>query len=105
MWTIKNNIIPFKGFKAITIFPFVFVRKDAKYTTVDARHECIHGKQQVEMLVLPFLLWYLIEWAIKSIKKGKSAYHDISFEREAYTNEKDVTYLSNRSWYAWINYL
>jgi hypothetical protein len=36
------------------------------------------------MLILPFYLWYLGEWAIKSIIKGKSAYDDISFEKEAY---------------------
>lgn len=33
MKTVYNNIIPFKGSKAITIYPFVFVRKSASFST------------------------------------------------------------------------
>ena len=102
MWTIKNNIIPFKGFKILTIWPFIFVRKDAKIQPKDMTHEEIHGQQQKEMLLLPFYLWYLTEWAVKSIVKGKSAYRDISFEKEAYNNQLDAEYPKKRKHYEWF---
>lgn len=34
MKVIYNNLIPFKGYKAINIFGLVFVRKEAKFTEV-----------------------------------------------------------------------
>lgn len=38
MKVIYNNLIPFKGYKAINIFGLVFVRKGAKFTEVDYNH-------------------------------------------------------------------
>lgn len=38
MKVIYNNLIPFKGYKAINIFGLVFVRKGAKFTEVDYTH-------------------------------------------------------------------
>ena len=35
MKVIYNNIIPFKGYKAINLLGLVFVRKGAKFTEVD----------------------------------------------------------------------
>lgn len=54
---IKNKWIPFKGFTAMAIFPFIFVRKDwseSKYTGSEEyqntiRHEKIHHAQQMEV--------------------------------------------------------
>lgn len=39
MKVIYNNLIPFKGYKAINIFGLVFVRKGAKFTEVDYNHD------------------------------------------------------------------
>jgi len=44
MKVVKNNIIPFKGYKAITIWPFIFVREEGSFDEVDLNHENIHGK-------------------------------------------------------------
>lgn len=38
MKVIYNNIIPFKGYKAINLLGLVFVRKGAKFTEVDYNH-------------------------------------------------------------------
>ena len=54
--------------------------------TKGRKHEKIHIAQQKEMLVIPFYLWYFIEWLVRLFKKG-NAYQNISFEREAYVNE------------------
>jgi hypothetical protein len=91
---IKNKIIPFGRFTAITIWPFVFYKKLGKYTR---NHEAIHGRQQLELLVIPFYVIYIIE----AIFKG---YRNISFEREAYCNDDNDNYLKNRKPYAmWRN--
>lgn len=109
MITIKNNIIPFKGFTALTLWPFIFVRKDSEkyYTDIVNRHETIHGEQQKEMLILLFLVWYGIEWLVKLCYYGNAmtAYKNISFEREAYQNQNDLAYLDIRKHYSWIKYL
>ena len=109
MKKIYSNIIPPAGYKAITIWPFLFIRKKAaaRFNDVDERHEYIHGEQQKEMLIVFFYLWYGIEWLIRCIQYGnaKTAYKNICFEREAYANETDVIYLDTRKHYAWFKYL
>jgi hypothetical protein len=70
-------------------------------------HERIHLKQQLELLILPFYVIYLIEFAIRYIrlKDFKSAYLNISFEQEAYENDQNEDYLLSRKFYNWIIYL
>lgn len=104
---IFNNVIPFRGYKAITIWPFVFVRskyEDGGMSDKDIRHETIHLRQQAELLVVFFYIWYICEWLIRLFQKG-NAYRNISFEREAYANEADENYLTHRKHYAWIHYI
>lgn len=108
MITIKNNIIPFKGYLAMCIFPFIFVRKDARaLKTTDINHETIHGKQQIEMLWVLFFLWYIIEWLIRLIqyRNAITAYKNISFEREAYYHQAEAGYLEIRKPYSFIKYI
>ncbi len=66
-------------------------------------HERIHIRQQVELLVLPFYVLYLIEYAIGLIKyrNRKNAYMNISFEREAYQHDADMDYLKKRKLWGW----
>ena len=108
MKIIYNNIIPFKGYKAMCVFPFIFVRKDAHSLTVnDINHEKIHGKQQKETLFLLFYLLYGIEWIIKVVyyHNINTAYKNVSFEREAYDNQGDITYLDKRKLFSWVKYI
>lgn len=106
---IYNNILPPRGYKAITLYPFVFVRKKTRhpFTDVDRNHEEIHGRQYKEMLWIGFLLWYVIEYLIRLVQyhNRNKAYHNISFEREAYANQGNLDYLKTRKHYAWIKYL
>ena len=109
MITVKNNIIPLKGFTALTLWPFVFVRKDKEqfYTHSVERHETIHGEQQKEMLIVFFLLWYVVEWLFKVVyyRNPMTAYKNISFEREAYSNQNAPAYLDCRRHYSWFKYI
>lgn len=103
MKVIYNNIIPFPGFKAINLFGVLFVRKGCTMSEMDINHEMIHTFQMKEMGYVLFYLWYLVEWLIKLVKLGDSnkAYRAISFEREAYGNEKNLKYTTTRAKYAW----
>lgn len=97
-----------KRFIGFTLFPFVFLsQKEYKKDLVLVNHEKIHIRQQIEMLVLPFLLWYFFEFFIRWIvlKDKNRAYRNISFEREAYSNEKDLDYLKKRPFWAFKKYL
>lgn len=70
-------------------------------------HERIHLQQQLEMLILPFYLWYCIEFLLRLIQTGdrSRAYRNISFEREAYDHQHDLLYLKSRSFWSFLKYL
>ncbi len=104
MKIIRNKYIPFQGYKAINLFGILFVRGNARISERTIRHEAIHTAQMKEMLYIGFYLWYFIEWLIRLFMKG-NAYRNTSFEREAYSNEKDLRYLDNRKRFAWIKYI
>lgn len=97
-----------RGFRGLTFYPFVFIAdKDDKLNKVFINHEKIHIRQQLELLILPFYLWYFVEYLFRLIqyKDRKQAYFNISFEREAYKNEKDLNYLKQRSFWKFLNYI
>lgn len=104
MLIIRNKVIPFKGFKAINLFGILFVRENAKLDAKTINHEEIHTAQMKEMLYIFFYLWYVIEWIIRLFGKG-NAYRKVSFEKEAYNNQDDVTYLTKRKHYNWLKEL
>lgn len=101
MKVIYNNIIPFSGFKAINIFGIVFARKGEVISKSTLNHEAIHTAQMRELLYVGFYFLYFTEWIIK-LFMYKDAYSNISFEREAYSNQEDVEYLTKRKRYAWF---
>lgn len=105
MKVIINNIIPFKGYDATTLFPFIFARRELSNVTYN--HECIHAEQQKELLIIFFLFLYIIEYFVKLIItfNHSRAYESISFEQEAYKFEKDNLYRYNRKHYNWIKYI
>lgn len=69
-------------------------------------HEKIHLRQQLELLILPFYILYLINYLFNLIiyKKHDLAYRKIIFEQEAYLHDADLKYLKNNSWYGWIKW-
>ena len=104
---LHNKYIPFGSYLAINLFGFIVVKKGCRMRWSDINHEWIHTRQQVEMLWIPFYIWYAIEWLIKLVKyrNMRRAYYNISFEREAYMNQYDIKYLRRRRWYSWMRYL
>lgn len=91
---------PYGNFCAISLFGTMYVKgksgrrkksmichPERYYRLVE--HERTHWEQQKEMLVLPFFIWYGVEWFFKLFTEGK-AYKNVSFEREARDNELDT---------------
>jgi hypothetical protein len=94
------SLFPIAG---ITLAPFgiYILEKQIKSSRI-INHEKIHWQQQLEMLIIFFYLWYLIEWFIKLFTCFGNAYKSLSFEREAYDNEYNLKYLETRKHFAWI---
>lgn len=97
-----------KRFSGITLWPFIFLKKAIlKSDAVFINHERIHLRQQVEMLVVLFYIWYGIEYLVRLVqfKNKHIAYKNISFEREACMNENQLEYLQKRNFWAFLSYL
>lgn len=105
---IKAKFLIPRGYLGITIFPFIILLND--YCCRDLvliNHERIHLKQQLELLVILFYVWYGVEFLIKLIiyRNRDLAYHNISFEREAYDNDTNLLYIQKRPNWAFLKYL
>nr|WP_026753903.1 hypothetical protein [Sediminibacter sp. Hel_I_10] len=97
-----------KGYVGLTIFPFIILKYEhLKTDAVLMNHERIHLKQQLELLILPFFIWYFLEFIVRLVqfRKWNTAYRNISFEREAYKNEQNLKYLPSRSLLSFLKYL
>ena len=97
-----------KRYKGITIYPFVIVTQEEDgRNAVLLNHERIHIRQQLEMLVFPFFVWYFLEFFIRLIlyRNWKKAYYNISFEKEAYLHDDNAEYLENRKLYSFFIYI
>jgi hypothetical protein len=110
---IGNYWILGKEINGITLFPFVFLRKSYVDRLADwnlkilINHESIHLKQQAELGVVFFYVWYFLEFCIRVVLIGNTdaAYRRICFEKEAYENERDLEYLSKRKFWAFLKYI
>ena len=103
-----KNLSWFISIGGITLFPYIILKEKYRGNAHRIiRHESIHIKQQGEMLIIPFYIFYILEFAFKLFIYGnlRDAYMNISFEREAYSNETDVSYLETRKSWSWIKYL
>ena len=129
MIIIRNNFIPFKGFLAMNILGFLFVREEVVLDYEIINHEAIHTVQQYEILALSAIAaliasniyaswWYLLivlvmpialyvlAWLIAlALPPYDSAYKDSPFEREAYANQHNPMYLATRPPFAWWQHI
>lgn len=86
------------GIRALAFFPFIIIPNSTIIDDELINHERIHLRQQLELLIIPFYVWYVIAlW-----RKG---YYGISFEREAHLNDSDLEYLKKRKPYSFIKYI
>ena len=97
-----------KNFDGITIWPFVIVRHQVlQKDSVFLNHERIHLRQQIEMLIIFFYLWYGLEFLIRWISYGNRniAYRNISFECEAYAFENQLHYIEKRTFWSFLKFI
>jgi len=105
----------FKGFvltvsflwvDGMALFPFILSRRSSP-GKVFLNHECIHLRQQLELGVLLFYFWYIVEYLVQlAVRRDHlAAYYNISFEREAYRNERNTEYLTNRKFWSFMRYI
>lgn len=106
-WRYPVLVVPSLPASGMALFPFILVKEKAlKFDQVIIRHEIIHLRQQLELLVLPFYFFYLINYLYNRIlfQNHHKAYMNIVFEREAYANDTVTDYLTKRKFFSWISY-
>lgn len=105
MIVIQSKYLVPKGYSAWAVFPFIMARDEPG--PVLLHHERIHLRQQLEMLLLPFFVWYVVEFLVRWLqgRNGVAAYRSISFEREAYAFESHPGYLKERKFWAFLEFL
>lgn len=104
-WTVILKHLPAN---AMAIYPFMlFKHHSQKDNPLLIRHEKIHFRQQLELLILPFYVLYLLFYLYNLVKYKQHhiAYLQICFEKEAYANEQNLNYLNQRKRYAWYKFL
>lgn len=102
------NFLTFNFANAIALFPFVIIKMDDKLVNKTMiNHEKIHLRQQLELLIIGFYILYIVEFFIHylRLRNRVKAYLNISFEREAYSNEENPEYLKFRKNWSFLKYL
>lgn len=95
------------NYVGLALWPFILLKSPVlKDDAVLLNHERIHLRQQLELLVLPFYVWYVLEWCYHFIHLGDGyrAYRAISFEKEAYSQERNLNYLAERRLWSFFRY-
>lgn len=108
MFFVVNKYLLRRHFVGITLWPFIVMRTaNLQEDRVFINHEKIHIRQQAEMMVIFFFLWYFFEYLFRLLQYRDRyiAYLNISFEREAYTRELELDYLKKRSFWSFLAYL
>ncbi len=99
--------LPFLPAAGMAIFPFVLIKyASLKKDRQLINHELIHIRQQLELLIIPFFVLYFLNYLINLIRyqNHDEAYRNIIFEREAYSNDSNLSYLEKRRFSSWIKY-
>lgn len=102
----SKYLVP-KGYAAIAVYPFIILREcRLKQQIKLLNHERIHLRQQAELLIIAFYILYAVEYLVRLLmyRSHTKAYRNISFEREAYTNEGDGNYLLSRRFWNFTKY-
>lgn len=108
MIIVCQTLLKKTNFSGITLFPFILLKhKELKNNKILLNHEKIHLRQQLELAIIFFYLWYITEFIYWYTQYGKwyIAYRKISFEREAYAQESRLDYLQHRKFWNFWKYL
>jgi hypothetical protein len=107
MWIVSRTLLDIltlrnRKVSAMALWPFIiFADKASRDNPVIINHEKIHHRQQLELLIVPYYIWYFLEYWVAMFGNGfihQQSYMSISFEKEAFAMEKDPGYLKRRKW-------
>lgn len=101
-------ICPWLPANAMALYPFMlFKNRSLKENKGIIYHEKIHFYQQLELLIIPFYVLYILNYLINLLryKNHHQSYLNICFEKEAYSNDHDYSYLNHRRLYSWLRFL
>ena len=127
-WIARHILL--SGYSTITITAWVLTKykNEEDMPQYVRNHESIHIRQWSECMIASgiiilalalfanisvwwlllsigmFYVLYVLEWLFKLIFYGKEAYRNISFEREAYDNQLNGSYLANCGYFEWLHY-
>lgn len=89
------------------MLPFILIDAVNSKNQTLLNHEKIHIQQQMELLIVPFYVFYLLNYFINLIayRNHNKAYRNIVFEREAYQNEINFDYLKTRNPFSFLKHL
>lgn len=94
--------------RAMALYPFIFFQDESQKLSWVINHECIHFKQQIELLLIGTWILWIIEtmyahlWLRMSMNE---AYRWRSSEQEAYRNQQNPDYIKTRRWFAQFYYM
>lgn len=93
---IQSKLIP-KGI-CVNLFGSFWARDISWIDKYVINHERVHTAQQRELLFIGFYILSFIEWVVRYIhhRNWHKAYKNISFEKEAYSNDHNLNYLQSR---------
>ncbi len=99
----------FPDITGLTLFPFIILRKEIRGTTeavITINHERIHIRQQAELLLVVFAVWYVASYIAGRLRglSWHEAYRNIIFEREAFDRMYETDYLKTRKLFAFLKY-
>lgn len=98
-----------RGITGITIFPLIILHGSLRGTqeaAVTVNHERIHVRQQIELLLVFFAVWYAASF-VAGLVRGRGrygAYRNIIFEREAFDRMYEMDYLKRRRPFGFMKY-
>ena len=98
----------YRNYVGLSLWPFIILKNSSlRSDDVLINHEKIHLRQQQELLIVPFYMFYVLEWLFRSILHLSfyKGYQNISFEKEAYHNERNLNYTNERRAFSFIKYL
>jgi hypothetical protein len=87
----------------LALYPFVIL-KSTNPPAYLLNHERIHLRQQLELALLPFYIWYFAEYGYYRLRglRHYDAYRAIRFEREAFAHDENLDYLKTRPFWGFL---
>ena len=105
-----NPLLPVKGYSFMNICAIMFTRSEdyiKRMSQATVTHEKTHTKQILEMGIVFFYLWYVLEWFVRLFidKNGHTAYRNISPPSPPTSAAEHPEYKRKTFSYGWLKWI